>query len=339
MSYFNFLKERILTFLIFFYLLFSFETFLLTIRGSEWLAIFIGVNLILAYFLITFLEFFRQKKQYDEIRQAADSMEEKYLASEILGKPGTEEGALYNEVLHDMGKAMSEKINHYKRDSQEYKEYIELWIHEVKIPIAAAQMIIENHKNEITKEIETQIRKIERYTEQVLYYARSNEVEKDYYIKNLTLEELVNEALVDSRKELILLDTSINLHDLQTEVKSDGKWIVFILGQLIGNSIKYVGDRPLCLEIYGEEEREKVKLHVKDNGIGVKETELQKVFDKGFTGSNGRNGKKSTGIGLYLCKKLCNRLGHGIELRSKEKEGCEVILTFPKSSFSNLTDL
>lgn len=339
MSYFNFLKERIITFLIFFYLLFSFETFLLTIRGSEWLAIFIGVNLIIAYFLITFLEFFRQKKQYDEIRQAVDSMNEKYLASEILGNPGTEEGALYKEVLHDMGKSMSERIGHYKRDSQEYKEYIELWIHEVKIPIAAARMIIENHKNEITKEIEIQIGKIERYTEQVLYYARSNEVEKDYYIKNLTLEELVNEALVSNRRELILLDTSIRLHDLQAEVKSDGKWLVFILGQLIGNSIKYAGAHPLCLEIYGEEEKEKVTLHVKDNGIGVKETEVSRVFDKGFTGSNGRTGKKSTGIGLYLCKKLCRRLGHGIELHSKEGEGCEVILTFPKSSFSNLTDL
>lgn len=339
MSYFNFLKERIFTFLIFFYLLFSFETFLLTLKGSEWLAVFIGVNLVIAYFLITFLEFYRQKKQYDEIRQAVDSMEEKYLASEILGNPGTEEGALYQEVLHDMGKAMSERINHYKREAQEYKEYIELWIHEVKIPIAAAQMIIENHKSEAAKEIEVQIKKIEGYTEQVLYYARSNEVEKDYYIKNLTLEELVNEALVNNRKELILLGTSIHLHDLQTEVKSDGKWLVFILGQLIGNSIKYVGDQPLCLEIYGKEGKEKVTLHVRDNGIGVKETEIQRVFEKGFTGSNGRSGKKSTGIGLYLCKKLCSRLGHGIELQSKEGEGCEVILTFPKSSFSNLTDL
>ncbi|MDE6608477.1 MAG: sensor histidine kinase, partial [Lachnospiraceae bacterium] len=169
MSYFNFLKERIFTFLIFFYLLFSFETFLLTLNGSEWLAVFIGVNLVIAYFLITFLEFYRQKKQYAEIRQAVDSMEEKYLASEILGNPGTEEGALYQEILHDMGKSMSERINHYKRESQEYKEYIELWIHEVKIPIAAAQMIIENHKSEVTKEIEVQIKKIEGYTEQVLY--------------------------------------------------------------------------------------------------------------------------------------------------------------------------
>lgn len=338
MRYFDFLKERILTFLLFFYLLFSFETFLLTLKGSEWLAVFIGINLAGAYFLVTFMEFYRQKKQYDEIRQAVDGMEEKYLAAEILGNPGTKEGALYQEVLHDMGKSMSERINYYKREVLEYKEYIELWIHEVKIPIAAAQMIIENHRSEITKEIEAQIKKIEGYTEQVLYYARSNEVEKDYYIKNLTLEELVNEALVNNRKELILLGTSIHLHDLQMEVKSDGKWLIFILGQLIGNSMKYKGNEMLCLEIYGEEEKEKVKLHLKDNGIGIKSNELQRVFDKGFTGSNGRRGKKSTGIGLYLCKKLCGRLGHGIELHSKEGEGCEVIITFPKSSFSNLTD-
>ena len=339
MSYFNYLKERIFIMLLFFYLLFSFETFLLTIKGSEWLAIFIGMNLVCAYFLVTFTEFYRQKKQYTEIRQAVDSMEEKYLASEILGNPGTEEGFLYQEILHDMGKAMSEKINYYKREVKEYKEYIELWIHEVKIPIAAAQMIIENHKNENAREIEIQIKRIEEYTEQVLYYARSNEVEKDYYIKDLTLEELVNEALVYNRKELILLGTSIDLHDLQMTVKSDGKWLVFILGQLIGNSMKYTGNKTLKLEIYGVEKREKVELHLKDNGIGIKASEVQRVFEKGFTGANGRNEKKSTGIGLYLCKKLCNRLRHGIALRSTEGEGCEVILTFPKSSFSNLTDL
>ena len=338
MSYFTYLKERILTMLVFFYLLFSFETFLLTIKGSEWLAVFIGVHLAGAYFLVTFMEFYRSKKQYKEIRQAVDSMEEKYLVSEILGNPGPEEGVLYQEVFHDMGKAMLEKINHYKRELKEYKEYIELWIHEVKIPIAAAEMIVENHKNETTKEIEAQIKRIEGYTEQVLYYARSNEGEKDYYIKNLTLEEAVNEALVDNRKELILLGTSIDLHDLHAEIKSDKKWLVFILGQLIGNSMKYAKDRTLHLEIYGEEEKERVRLHVKDNGIGVKSNELPKVFEKGFTGSNGRREKKSTGIGLYLCKKLCGRLGHEIELRSKEGEGCDVVILFPRSSFTNFTD-
>lgn len=335
MSYFTYLKERIFTLLLFVYLLFSFETFLLTIEGSRWLAVFIGVHLAGAYFLVTFTEFYRKKKQYDEIRQAVDSLEEKYLVSEIMGDPGTEEGVLYQEVLHDMGKAMSEKINSYKRELREYKEYIELWIHEVKIPIAAAEMIIENHKNETTKEIEMQIKRIEGYTEQVLYYARSSEVEKDYYIKGMTLEEAVNEALVYNRKELILLGTSIHLHDLQAEIKSDKKWLVFILGQLIGNSIKYAGDRTLQLEIYGAEEKERVKLHFKDNGIGIKAGELTKVFEKGFTGSNGRREKKSTGIGLYLCRKLCGRLRHDMEIRSKEGEGCEVIITFPKSSFTD----
>lgn len=333
MKYFAYLKERVLTLFVFLWLVFSIETFLLTVKASEWLAVFVAVNLVGAYFLITYSEFIRLKKQYEELREAVDSMEEKYLAPEILGGQGTEEELFLKEILHDMVKSMAETVNRYKRELKEYKEYIELWIHEIKIPIAAADMITENHKNETTKEIGIQLKRIAGYTEQVLYYARSNEVEKDYFIKDVVLEKVINEVLAANRKELITLGTSITMHDLNVTVKSDGKWLFFIIGQLVNNSIKYRGKENLHLELYGKENPENVQLFIKDNGVGIKSNEIARVFDKGFTGQNGRIEKKATGIGLYLCKKLCGRLRHNIEVRSGEGEGCEVILTFPKSSF------
>lgn len=333
MKYSKYLSERIVTILLFAWLLFSFETFLLTLKGSGWLALFIAVNLTAVFFLTTYLEFCRWKKQYEEIRDAVDCMNEKYLAAELLQKHGSMEQTLFKEVLSDIGKSMAEHVNFYKRELKEYKEYIELWIHEIKLPIAAAEMIITNHKNEVTSEIETQLKRIEGYTEQALYYARSNDVEKDYLMKDVLLEDIVGEVLAANRKELIALSTTLSLHDLQYKVKSDGKWLTFILGQLVSNSIKYAGTKPPHLEIYAEEQPESIRLNLEDNGIGIKETELPRVFDKGFTGTNGRSGKKSTGIGLYLCKKLCGRLRHNIEICSVEGQGCEISITFPKDSF------
>lgn len=333
MKYGKYLVERPIIFFLFLWLLFSVETFLLTVNAKGWLFVFVAVNLVLVYFLTTYLEFLRWKKTYEEFREAVDALDEKYLAAELLDKKSHSEQVLFREILEDAGKSMTEHVNRYKREMREYKEYIELWIHEIKIPIAAAGMIVENHKSEITKEIAVELKRIEMYTEQALFYARSNEVEKDYLIKNVELTEVVNEVLAANRRELIAVNTSIDLHDLEMTVRSDSKWLVFILGQIINNSIKYVSDKPLHLEIYGEAGKECVKLFVKDNGIGMKTGEVSRAFDKGFTGENGRGRKRATGIGLYLCKKLCLRLRHDITLSSVENVGTLVTLTFPKSSF------
>lgn len=333
MKYTKYLCARPAVFLLFLWLLFSIETFLLTVNGQLWLYIFVAVNLVFVYFGITWTEFLRWKKTYESIREAVDVLDEKYLAAELLDKKVSAEQALFQEVLADIGKSMAEHVNQYKRELKEYKEYIELWIHEIKIPIAAAEMITENHKNETTREIAIQLKRIEGYTEQALFYARSNEVEKDYLIKNVELAEVVNEVLAANRRELIALGTSLKLHDLDITVKSDSKWLYFILGQIIHNSMKYAAEEPLCLEIYAEAKEECVKLFIKDNGIGMKTGEIPRAFDKGFTGENGRGRKKATGIGLYLCKKLCGRLHHDIVIDAEENIGTTVTIIFPKSSF------
>ena len=218
---------------------------------------------------------------------------------------------------------------------EDYKEYIELWIHEIKIPIATSKMIIENNKNEITKSIDEELDKIENYTEQALFYARSNTANKDYIIKKTNLEKIVNNVILKNKAELIHKKIQLDIHDINVEVKTDSKWVIFILNQIINNSIKYKKQNEnLKIEIFTKKQKESICLYIKDNGMGIKKGEITRVFEKGFTGSNGRIlNKKSTGIGLYLCKKLCDKLGMAIELNSEENVGTEIKLIFPLGTF------
>ena len=283
------------------------------------------------------IEYFKRKKFYDNLLKILEELDEKYLITEIIKTPNFLEGQIFKNSLEQIDKSMLENVNKYKYMTEDYKEYIELWIHEIKIPIATSKMVIENNKNAITKSIDEELDKVENYIEQALFYARSNTVEKDYYIRKVVLKEIVNESIKKNKSSLIQEKISIDIHDLEIEVNTDNKWIVFILNQIIQNSIKYRKKENSVIEIYANQGKENVILYIKDNGIGIKQGEITRVFEKGFTGTNGRlSNKKSTGIGLYLCKKLCNKLGIGIELNSVQNEGTEVKLVFPKDSYIEL---
>lgn len=333
MKYSTFLKERGYTAAIFGWLFFSIETFLLTFRDALWLMLYVAVLLWGSFFLLTFLDYRREKKFLTETLEISERLKEPYLIGEMEIPAVTKEQKLWKEFLQTLGKSMKEHVNEYRKETKEYKEYIELWIHEVKLPIAAAKLMIDNHRQQIPEGLEREIERIESYTEQALFYARSNDVEKDYFIREMPLSDIVNEAVSLNRRELLAMQVNLSLHDLELKVYTDAKWMIFILNQILSNSLKYTNDVAPCIEIYGVTSGENTSLLIKDNGIGIREEEISRVFEKGFTGSNGRMKKKSTGIGLYLCRKLCNRLGHSIDLQSEEGQGCTVRITFPKSSY------
>ena len=301
---------------------------------SIYIKIYIIVTPIVAYTIGILIEFYRKKTFYDTLKENMEQLEQKYLISEIIKEPSFSEGKILKAVIQDTGKSMLENVNKYKYIQQDYKDYIELWIHEVKLPIATSKLIIENNKNEVTKNIEEELDQIENYVEQALYYARSSTVEKDYYINKCILKDIVNTAILKNKSNLILNKINIELENLDLQVYTDSKWCIFILNQIIQNSIKYKKDGNSILQINAKENKENVVLNIKDNGIGIKQEEVEKVFEKGFTGTNGRiDGKKSTGMGLYLCKKLCDKLGLSIEIESKKDEYTQVKITFPKNSY------
>lgn len=337
----DFIKDKIVTIILLLFGIVTIEIFLLAYSFGNFIKIYIPTAILGLYFIGLTIEYYTKKSFYQVLTNTLNELDEKYLVTEIIKTPSFIEGKILKSSLQQIDKSMIEHVNQYRYLTEDYKEYIELWIHEVKIPIAASKMVIENNKNTITKSIDEELDKVENYIEQALFYARSNTVEKDYYIKNNNLKDVVNESIKRNKNVLIQEKITINIHDLDIEVSTDSKWIVFILNQLIQNSVKYKKqDSNLEIEIYGKQGKEKVILYIKDNGIGIKKGEITRVFEKGFTGTNGRlANKKSTGIGLYLCQKLCDKLGIAIELNSVQEEGTEVRLVFPKDSFINLTKM
>lgn len=338
MHFKDFLKDKILTIVLLSFGLITIEILLIIYPVGNFIKIYIPVIILGLYLLSITIEYLYKRKFYNNIYFILAGLEEKYLINELLKQPSFSDGKMLKAILEQTDKYMIEKVNKYKYLQEDYKEYIELWIHEIKLPIATSKMIVANNKNDVTKSIEEEIDKVENYVEQALFYARSNTVEKDYYIKKSNLENIVNEAIKKNKNILIQENIKIDIHDLNLEVNTDNKLIIFILNQLIQNSIKYrKQDSSSKIEIYARKGKENIILYLIDNGIGIKKGEITRVFEKGFTGTNGRMlNKKSTGIGLYLCKKLCDKLGIAIELNSVQNEGTNIKLVFPYSSYIHL---
>ena len=337
MKFRDFIKEKMILIIGIVLAVISVEILLLAYRVGILVRLYVAIITVFVVIFAILIEYKRKKDFYNQLIRNMENLKEKYLISEIIKTPNFVEGKLLKEILQDTGKSMLENVNYYKNIQEDYKEYIELWIHEVKIPIAASKLIIENNKNEVTKSIDEELDKVENYTEQALYYARSNAVEKDYIITKTNLKEIINGVILKNKTTLLNEKVSIYISNLELEeVYTDSKWATFIINQIIQNSIKYSRRDNKKIEIWSKTKNDKVILYIKDNGIGINQGELTRVFDRGFTGDNGRIiGKKSTGIGLYLCKKLCDKLGLGIELNSEKEIGTEVRIIIKKNSYTN----
>lgn len=335
MRFKDFIKEKLLIITLLFFGIVTIEIFLLAYQVDNFIKIYIPIIILGLYFIAILYEYFKKKNFYNKLQKILEELDEKYLITEIIESPNFIDGKILKNILEQINKSMIENVNTYKYLTEDYKEYIELWIHEIKLPIAASKMVIENNKNTVTKSIDEELDKIENYTEQALFYARSNTVEKDYYIRKCYLKDIVNESIKKNKSILIQEKITMNIHDLNIEVHTDSKWIVFILNQIIQNSVKYKKQEGTTeIELYAKQGKDNVILHIKDNGIGIKRSEISRIFEKGFTGTNGRlQNKKSTGIGLYLCKKLCDKLGIAIEVESDENKGTEIKLVFPQDSY------
>lgn len=281
---------------------------------------------LLSYMLIEYIKF---KRYFNNLENILDNLDKKYLLPEVIEEPNFIVGEDINHIFRMLSRDMHENVKHYKNMQEEYREYIEMWVHEIKTPIASTKLLIENNNNEITRKIDTQINKIENFVEQVLYYSRSDEVGKDYIIKKVELSQIVKNVIRKNQRDFISKRISLQLGDLDEVIYSDTKWIEFILNQIVGNAIKYSRGKEDKVKIESKKLANAVILTIEDNGVGIIERDLNRVFEKGFTGENGRKFGKSTGIGLYLCKKLCDKMGLGLDINSKINEGTKVSIVFP----------
>lgn len=286
--------------------------------------------IVLASCLLLF--YLSRKKYLDKLLDMTEQLEERYLLPEIMQKPEKAEEQVFYQIMKMAEKSMLERIGQVQRERKEYKEYIEQWIHEVKTPITAMKLICENNRCSFTRDLMAELENINRFTEQALYYARSEHTEKDYSIREIALNNVIHGAIADNKYLLRQNNVAVAVEDAEYSIYSDDKWLRFILDQLISNAVKYRACQQPALHFFAVKEKDRIILSVEDNGIGIPASDLSRIFEKGFTGQNGRTIHSSTGIGLYLCKRLCDKLGIGI-FASSEGKGTTISLSFRINDF------
>lgn len=310
--------------------------------GSAQLVAFVIVLVVLTLAACLAYDYSRRARFFGELESLAETLDNPRLVHTLIEGPDMPEARSTLSALERVSKSANDEVAEARRQVEDYREYVETWVHEAKSPLAAAHLMLDNMdaadpagvaaKREALDE---ELCRVERYIEQALFYARSEAVERDYLIREHDLYDLVSATLKANAHALIGAHMAVRMEGLEgVRVFTDEKWMQFVLGQLVQNSVKYArGDgaeirfdaRRVCEGLADEH----VVLTVRDNGCGVSQADLPRVFDKGFTGENGRAGKRSTGIGLYLVKRLCDKMALGVEAASREGEGFAVEISFP----------
>lgn len=291
----------------------------------------------LTFALVLLLGFVRKAGFYKKALDCLDKLDKKYLLPEMLDEPSFYEGRLCTELLRGTSKSMCENVSFHKRQGDDFREFIELWVHEVKLPVASL-LLMSHNDGEAGEKYTAQLTRVDDHIENVLYYARSENAEKDYIIRQVSLGRVFKDAALKNRVSLQQKNVTLTTDGLDKMVMTDSKWLEYIFTQLISNSLKYFAHgRAAKIEITADENDDSVTLHFKDNGIGISETDLPYIFEKTFTGENGRTHSKSTGMGLYIIKSLCKKLGHGIRAESQQGEWTDIIITFGKNELYRLT--
>lgn len=284
------------------------------------------------------LDYAHRRGFYRALARTIDALDESYLATELLERPGVAEEQLFYDALARMSRDMRGRVADSRQRQRAYREYVETWVHEIKTPIAAARLVAHNNPSPVTEAVDVELDAIEGYVEQALYYARSTSLDRDFQIREVNLGEVVRDAVRHKARALIGAGMTPELVDLDYAVRADPKWLSFVVGQVLANAAKYrkPGEGAAHVRISATRRKTgldawETQLRLADDGIGIPAADVARVFDKGFTGENGRRFARSTGIGLYLVRELCEKMDLEVWLESAEGRGTTVSISFPES--------
>ena len=286
----------------------------------------IDIAFLVIFFTLIIVEFFRRYDYYNNILKMLDEIEEKYLIFDLIETSDFIDSKVMEEIINLGNYSMNKEVNKYRLSQEEYKDYIELWVHEIKTPLSALKLMVDNNNFDNVK---YEVERINYYIEQSLYYARSSSVEKDYLIEEVSLEESVKSVVRQLSNNFIQKNISVDLNLKANNVFSDSKWLEFIIKQVLINSIQY-SNSDSKVKIQSRNIDNAIVLEIIDEGIGISESDIPRIFDLGFTGESGRVYNQATGMGLYLVKKLCESLHINVEIISDM--GVKVTLIIPKST-------
>ena len=265
-------------------------------------------------------------KAINNIREENTDLEDSYLYKNI------------KQLIDDK----EDEVDSLRNELEEINDYMTNWIHEVKIPISVLQIIGKrineiDESRELYKQINSEISRIDKLVEQAMYSCRAGNYNSDFIINEVNLEQAVKDVIKKNKYQFIYNKIDLQVGFLDKTVLTDKKWITHIIELIIDNAIKYshIGGK---IEIYLNENKKGCELHIKDYGMGIIHQDIERIFDKGFTGENGRKKTKSTGMGLYISKKILNKLSHDIDVISTPNQFCDVYITFYKlSDYFNVT--
>jgi len=227
----------------------------------------------------------------------------------------------YQQLLHMLCEEQAMLVTKMKGSYTDMIEYYTIWAHQIKTPIASMRLHLQNEDTDVSRQLSEDLQRVEQYVEMVLAFLRLGAESTDYVIKEQNLDEIVRSAVKKFSTSFIRKKLRLIYEPLHTTVITDEKWLSFVVEQVLSNALKYTKEGSIA--IYLEAPK---KLCIKDTGIGIATEDLPRIFENGYTGYNGRSDKKASGIGLYLCKRVCDKLGHGISVASKPDEGTVVTI-------------
>ena len=250
---------------------------------------------------------------------------------------------LYQRLLENQSIARSESESSAAIRQSQMRDYYSMWVHQIKTPISAMKLLLEVEREELGQLIcddeqsqyllsdnmdsfEDELFRIEEYVGMALQYQRVSSTENDFVLEKVSLDGVIRDTIKKYAKIMIRRHIGINYSGTKKQVYTDEKWLAFILEQILSNAIKYTPQGFVTIET--AEEKDRFFITIKDTGIGIKAEDLPRVFEKGYTGYNGHADKKATGIGLYLCRQMADKLGHTIRMESEIGKGTKVWIGF-----------
>lgn len=308
-----------------------------SLKASIFGLLYLDLLSIVFLFLFLMVLYWSRRNFYEELKYRTEHPEKGFEERLNLAQTNTNRAyeASYNALL-DYSRLNNNELVEQLANQQ---EFINTWIHEIKVPIAALQLLNESVATNIPEtksaQITEEISRIDHLVEQVLYYSRLENFSNDYIIAKYSLKEIVKDVAIENMTYILNKQISFNILGTDSTILTDEKWLKFILNQLLSNAIKYTPEGGK-VEFTIRTTPQEVTLSLTDNGIGIPKADLSRVFEQGFTGSNGRKqNTKSTGLGLYLASKMAKKLAHKLTLQSTEYVGTTVTLSIPHLGFYN----
>ena len=278
------------------------------------------------------IDFMRSRGFYGEIKELGDELERPYQLHSIMSEPFLPDHALVYRALKAMGVASAREVAYAKAKADEHREFVEGWVHGVKAPLTSCELIAERVTEPERSQLVAELDRIRHKVDAALWYARSDCAHNDYVIREMPLVRIPRQACRENARYLIDQGCMpvIDIDEAET-VFTDKKQAAFIVAQFVENAAKYGAHhvRFSSVRTGMGDGSGRIELRVEDDGRGIPAEDIDRVFERGFTGTRGREGMNSTGIGLYLAARLCKQLGLGLSISSVDGEGTCVTLAFP----------